>query len=100
MFERTNRAAGALHVEITLADGRKLKGKIVAQQDRSLPEVLNSPTPFVEFELADRTANFCSEVNPADRYTGKRRSAAEAPSSSRYYLGPLCPPGCDSRRHS
>jgi DnaJ-domain-containing protein 1 len=61
MFERTNRAAGALHVEITLADGRKLKGKFVAQQDRSLPEVLNSPTPFVEFELADAQRTFVAK---------------------------------------
>jgi len=61
MFERTNRSAGALHVEITLADGRKLKGKFVAQQDRTLPEVLNSPAPFVEFELADAQRTFVAK---------------------------------------
>ena len=61
MFEKTNRSAGALHVEITLADGRKLKGKFVAQQDRTLPEVLNSPAPFVEFELADAQRTFVAK---------------------------------------
>lgn len=47
MFKQS---AGPLCVEITLEDGRSLKGKFVVPPGRTLMEVLNGGTPFVEFE--------------------------------------------------
>jgi len=37
-------------VAITLTNGRQLRGKFVLPPGRSLPEALNSPSTFLEFE--------------------------------------------------
>jgi hypothetical protein len=45
-----SKSAGPLCVEITLEGGETLKGKFVAPPGRTLMELLNTGTPFVEFE--------------------------------------------------
>lgn len=52
MFDRgsRDRAAGPVSVEITLEDGQELEGKLVVPPGRTLPEVLNSASVFIEFE--------------------------------------------------
>jgi DnaJ-like protein len=52
MFDRgkNDRADGPAYAEITLKDGRELKGRFNIPQGRSLPDVLNSGSSFMEFE--------------------------------------------------
>ena len=51
MFERRKTdKLDAASVEITLEGGRELKGRFNIAPDRSLTEVLNSPSAFIEFE--------------------------------------------------
>ena len=52
MFERGNSdsAGGPVHAEITLADGRELRGRFKLPPGRSLTEMLNGTSSFVEFE--------------------------------------------------
>jgi DnaJ domain len=45
-----SKSAGPLCVEITLESGDILKGKFLAPPGRTLMELLNTGTPFVEFE--------------------------------------------------
>ena len=61
MFNRGNPAAGPLSVEISLADGRKLKGKFVVPQGRTLPEILNAASPFIEFEAIGAQRTFVAK---------------------------------------
>lgn len=62
MFERSrvdsgsglgDAASSGIAVALTLADGSEVKGRIAAPQGRSLTDVLNAATPFVEFEEFD-----------------------------------------------
>jgi hypothetical protein len=50
MFDRSNRTEGPVSVEITLTSGRQLRGKFVLPSGRTLPEALNGPSTFIEFE--------------------------------------------------
>jgi hypothetical protein len=50
MFNRDKSAVGPQSVEITLEDGKTLKGKLVLPPGRSLPETLNGGAAFIEFE--------------------------------------------------
>lgn len=50
MFDRSNRSDGPLNVQITLSSGRELIGKFVVPSGRTLSEVLNGPSIFIEFE--------------------------------------------------
>lgn len=51
MFNRGNSgASGPLSVEITLQDGRELHGKLIMPPGRTLTEMLNGGSAFVEFE--------------------------------------------------
>jgi hypothetical protein len=50
MFDRNKNTEGPASVEITLGDGRELKGKLTIPQGRTLPEVLNGSSTFIEFE--------------------------------------------------
>jgi DnaJ domain len=52
MFERGNKAQGALRpsVKIVLSDGREVNGSLIGSSGRTLSEVLNSPSTFLEFE--------------------------------------------------
>jgi hypothetical protein len=51
MFDRGHsRTEGPLRVEITLQDGRELNGTLVVPIGRSLSEVLNGASAFLEFE--------------------------------------------------
>ena len=45
-----SKSAGPLCVEITLESGDTLQGKFLAPPGRTLMELLNTGTPFVEFE--------------------------------------------------
>lgn len=66
MFER-NRVDNTLEqaaagVEITLDDGRTLKGKLAIPMSRSLFEVLNSDSRFVDFEPYDGERQFIAKA--------------------------------------
>lgn len=51
MFERgKGDRAGPVEVEIALEDGQRLNGKLVLPPGRSLPEVLNGSSAFIEFQ--------------------------------------------------
>jgi DnaJ-like protein len=52
MFDRSrsNRANGPAYAEITLEDGREIKGRFNLPPGRSLTDVLNSTSSFMEFE--------------------------------------------------
>jgi hypothetical protein len=52
MFNRGSRerAEGPVSVEITLEDGHELQGTLVVPPGRSLTEVLNGTSTFIEFE--------------------------------------------------
>lgn len=52
MFDRgkTDRSDGPGYAEITLEGGRELKGKFNIPQGRSLTDILNSTSSFIEFE--------------------------------------------------
>ena len=54
MFDRGGRqqAEGPVAVEIALDDGQELQGKLLVPPGRALTDVLNSASPFVEFEPA------------------------------------------------
>lgn len=57
MFDRNRNAEGPVSVEITLRDGRTVRGKLVLPPGRTLTEVLNGAAVFVDFEPygGDRT---------------------------------------------
>jgi hypothetical protein len=52
MFDRgrSDGAGGPVYAEVTLADGRQLKGRFNVPPGRSLTDVLNSASSFMEFE--------------------------------------------------
>ena len=52
MFDRSrnDRAEGPVTVEITLEDGRELQGQFIITPGRTLTEVLNGTSSFMEFE--------------------------------------------------
>jgi DnaJ domain len=54
MFDRGNRAQESLRpsVRLTLSDGRELSGTVVVSLGRTLVEVLNTASSFIEFEPA------------------------------------------------
>jgi len=63
MFERGSvNSAGPVEVEIALQDGQKLNGKVVLPPGRSLPEVLNGPSAFIEFQPADGARMFIAKA--------------------------------------
>jgi hypothetical protein len=72
MFERgKDSRAGPVDVEIGLGDGRTLSGKLIVPPGRTLPELLNSAAPFVEFESIDGGRMFLAKtalqsVTPSD----------------------------------
>ncbi len=62
MFERSRVDSGSgpgeatssgISVALSLTDGSELKGRIAVTQGRSLTDVLNGTTPFIEFEAFD-----------------------------------------------
>ena len=72
MFERDKGdRQGPVEVELALQDGQKLNGKLIVPPGRSLPEVLNSASTFVEFHSAGGGRTFIAKsalrgVTPAD----------------------------------
>jgi hypothetical protein len=50
MFDRNGRNEGPVAVEITLQSGQELRGKFLLSPGRALPETLNGPTNFMDFE--------------------------------------------------
>ena len=52
MFERrkNDRADGSAYAQITLDDGRELKGRFTLTPGRTLTEMLNNASGFIEFE--------------------------------------------------
>lgn len=60
MFDRGNKAQGPLRpsVKITLSDGRELNGNVVVPPGRTLSEVLNTASSFIEFEPAGAPRTF------------------------------------------
>jgi hypothetical protein len=63
MFERgsRDRAEGPIAVEITLEGGQELQGKLLVPPGRVLSDVLNSASPFIEFEPADGERMFIAK---------------------------------------
>jgi DnaJ domain len=62
MFERGNMAGPTRpSVKITLSDGRAINGIVVVPQGRTLSEVLNSTSSFVEFEPAGAPRTFIAK---------------------------------------
>jgi hypothetical protein len=67
MFERTKVEGGAgdaasgMSVALSLMDGTELKGRMAVPQGRSVADVLNGPTPFVEFEEFDGPRQFLAK---------------------------------------
>ena len=61
MFDRSSRPDGPLAVQITLADGRELNGTFIVPPGRTLPEVLNGPMGFIEFEPAGAPRTFIAK---------------------------------------
>ena len=50
MFDRNKTSEGPISVEITLGDGRELKGKLTLPPGRTLTELLNGSAAFIDFE--------------------------------------------------
>ena len=63
MFDRGkgDRAEGPVAVEISLQDGQKLQGKLVVPPGRTLTEVLNGASAFVEFQPVDGERMFIAK---------------------------------------
>lgn len=65
MFERnkidTTQHKHTVAVELTMSDGTVLKGNLAVPRSKSLPEALNGPQAFVEFELFDGEACYISK---------------------------------------
>jgi hypothetical protein len=63
MFDRGNRAQGPIRqsVKITLSDGRRLNGNVVVPPGRTLSEVLNTASSFIEFEPAGAPRTFIAK---------------------------------------
>ena len=62
MFERDKgERAGPVEVELALQDGQKLNGKLVLPPGRSLTDVLNSASTFVEFHSAEGGRTFIAK---------------------------------------
>ena len=63
MFERGNRSQGPPRpsVKITLSDGRELNGSVVVPSGRTLSEVLNTVSSFIEFEPAGAPRTFIAK---------------------------------------
>jgi DnaJ domain len=62
MFNRGGREAeGPVSVEIVLEDGQELWGKLVIPPGRTLPDVLNGGTSFIEFEAAEGERMFIAK---------------------------------------
>jgi hypothetical protein len=62
MFDRSNRSEGPLYVEIALTDGRDLRGRLLAQPGRSLTELLNGASAFIEFEPFGEKRTFLAKA--------------------------------------
>lgn len=62
MFDRSV-TGGPLTVEITLINGCPCKGRLIAPQGRSLTEVLNSGSSFIEFEPVGGSAMFVAKAS-------------------------------------
>ena len=73
MFDNRSKSDGPLYVAITLTNGEEFKGKLIAPPGRTLSEVLNGATSFVEFEpfsepkifIAKSTLGSVAEINLA-----------------------------------
>jgi hypothetical protein len=50
VFDRNRTSEGPISVEITLHDGRELRGRLTLPPGRTLTEVLNGSATFVDFE--------------------------------------------------
>lgn len=62
MFERDKGdRQGPVEVELSLSDGQKLNGKLIIPPGRTLPEVLNSGSAFVEFHSPDAGRSFIAK---------------------------------------
>jgi hypothetical protein len=63
MFDRGNKAQGPLRptVKITLSDGCELNGSVVVSAGRTLAEVLNTTSSFIEFEPAGAPRTFIAK---------------------------------------
>lgn len=61
MFDRGNRTEGPMSVQITLVSGRQFSGKFLLPAGRTLPEALNSPSTFMEFEPTGSQRIFISK---------------------------------------
>ncbi len=62
MFERDKGdRPGPVEVELALEDGQRLNGKLVLPPGRTLPEVLNSASAFVEFHSAEGGRTFIAK---------------------------------------
>jgi hypothetical protein len=61
MFDRSNRSEGPVSVEITFTNGRQLTGAFVLPPGRTLPEALNGPSTFIEFEPIGQQRTFVAK---------------------------------------
>jgi hypothetical protein len=61
MFDRSNRSEGPVSVEITFTNGRQLSGAFVLPPGRTLPEALNGPSTFIEFEPIGEQRTFVAK---------------------------------------
>lgn len=61
MFDRSNRTEGPVSVEITFTNGRQLCGAFVLPPGRTLPEALNGPSTFIEFEPIGEQRTFIAK---------------------------------------
>ncbi len=63
MFDRGSRerTEGPVAVEITLEGGQELQGKLLVPPGRGLSDVLNSTSPFIEFEPVDGERMFIAK---------------------------------------
>ena len=62
MFDRGSRSEATLNVEIILADGSQLSGKLVVPAGRTLSEVLNGSSAFIEFEPVNQPRAFIAKL--------------------------------------
>jgi DnaJ-like protein len=63
MFERgKGEREGPVEVELALSDGQRLNGKLVLPPGRTLPEVLNGASTFVEFHGHDAGRSFIAKT--------------------------------------
>jgi hypothetical protein len=61
MFDRSNRTEGPISVEITFTNGRQLSGVFVLPPGRTMPEALNGPSAFIEFEPTGQHRTFVAK---------------------------------------